>query len=276
MTGSEHRVNGFVKALLFWAIFQGLFFTGGFSFLFPMLPKWGSGILLGSVITGITFLVTLIFLKFDTLTLSDLGMVLKRSSLSRFGVALLFGCGLFAGFYSLYYLLTPVSLSPVESANILHLLLINTVLFIVLGTMEEVAFRGYLLEKMAVAVGIRWSIYITSLLFGLYHGLAFESITGPAVWGLFYGVLAFWTRGLAVPIGFHVGVNLVQGLMSEKTKWVEGIWRFELMETVTPLTIAQLTLLLQGLMLISGILLVEYYLRVSIKRRDNSLLQNQV
>ncbi|MDG6096496.1 CPBP family intramembrane metalloprotease [Alteromonas sp. ZYF713] len=266
MTGSEHRVTSLVKALLFWAIFEGLFFTGGFSFLFPMLPKWGSGILLGSVIAGSTFIITLIFLKFDTLTLSDLGMVFKRGSLNRFGITLLLGCALFAGFYSLYSLLTPVSLSPVESANVLHLLVINTVLFIVLGTMEEVAFRGYLLQKLAGSVGIRWSIYITSLLFGLYHGLAFESITGPAVWGLLYGVLAFWTKGLAVPVGFHVGVNLVQGLFSGKTKWVDGIWEFELVDVATPLTVEQLTLILQGLLLVTGVLLVEYYLR---KVRNN-------
>lgn len=262
MTDPEAKMISLVKAILFWAIFQGLFFTGGFSFLFPMLPKWGSGIVLGTVICAGTFISTLIFIKFDVLSRDDLGMVFNHNSFARFGISLVAGFVLFGGFFYLYYLLTPVTVSAVENVNTLQLAIINTVLFIVLGTMEEVAFRGYLLHKLASTVGLRCSIYITSLLFGLYHGISFESIAGPAIWGLFYAVLAFWTKGLAIPIGFHVGLNLLQGLFSGKTKWVDGIWSFELVDTLTPLSVEQLTLLLQGILLVSGGILVEYYLRV--------------
>ncbi len=262
MEGSESAIVSMAKAILFWAIFQGLFFTGGFSFLFPMLPSWGVGLVMGSVITVSILLLTVVFLKFDVLTMKDLGMAVKGSSFVRFVIALLAGCIVFTGFYMLYSMLTPVVFAPVEDARVLQLLVLNSLLFIVLGTMEEVAFRGYLLKKLEAAIGVRGAIYITSILFGLYHGLSIESLAGPAIWGLFYGVLAYWSKGLAIPIGFHVGLNLVQGLCSEKTKWVDGIWAFELVQTSSLLTIEQLTLLLQGMLLVSGIVVVEYYLRM--------------
>ncbi|MGQ8366863.1 CPBP family intramembrane glutamic endopeptidase [Glaciecola sp. 1036] len=269
MQNSTQTLIRIFKAFVFWAVFQLLFFSGGFSFLFPMLPSWGIAIVMGSVIIAGTMLTTWVFLKFDELTWRDLGMLPNRSSWLKLIVSLLVGILFFGSFYVVYYLFTPITIMPVEGKNLLTSFILILLVFLALGTMEEIAFRGYFLKKLASAIGIRSAIYITSIAFGFYHGLSFESVSGPAIWGLYYGVLAYWTKGLAIPIGFHVGVNVIQGIFSEKTKWIEGIWMFDFVDKSSPFTIDQVTIALQLLLLVGGVLLVEYYLRVVQPKQKN-------
>ena len=74
-----------------------------------------------------------------------------------------------------------------------------------------------------------------------YVFLKSESLTGPAIWGLIFGTLAYWSKGLAIPIGFHTGVNFVQALFSQKEKWASGIWTFDIADEITPFTVDQIT-----------------------------------
>lgn len=246
------------KALLFWVIFTVLVKSGGF--FFPVLPQWAMGITAGGFIGAVMVLVTWIFLKSDTLTLSDIGMTFGKDSLKRLVLSLAVGVAFFGCFYLAYLWLTPVMVVSVSNLNVFDAVVIAFFALLMLSVMEEVAFRGYLLKKLESVVGIRGAIYVTSIAFGLYHGLTVDSLTGPAVWGLWYGVLAYWSKGLAIPIGFHAGVNLVQALFSQKERWASGFWTFDVVDKATPLTIEQLTIGIQGLLFIGGVALVEIYL----------------
>ena len=149
----------------------------------------------------------------------------------------------------------------VEKPDLLNATVIAFLAMTAMGVMEEIVFRGYFLKKLASATGIRAAIYLTSLAFGLYHGITIDSITGPAVWGLLYAVLAYWSKGLAIPIGFHVGVNLIQAIFSQKQKWVSGIWYFDVQDIAAPFTVDQITTGLHLCLLILAVAFVEYYLR---------------
>ena len=74
-------------------------------------------------------------------------------------------------------------------------------------------------------------------------------------------MLALWTRGLGVPIGFHAGVNYLQALFSQKQDWVPGIWAFEVSDGPATLSVDQVTMLLQFLLFVVAAILVEVYLR---------------
>ncbi|MBU3004480.1 CPBP family intramembrane glutamic endopeptidase [Paraglaciecola arctica] len=258
---SRYALVSVFKALAFWAIFQCLLISGVFSFL-EFVPRWATGMLVGLLTSALMMAATWVFLKYDELTLQDLGLVPKKHSANRFIVSLLTGMVLFGLIYSAFYALTPINVYANENVNIFNTLVLILLLFIVLSLMEEILFRGYFMKKIESVIGIRASIYITSITFGLYHGISVDSITGPAIWGLWYGLLTYWSKGLAIPIGFHAGVNVTQGLFGEKDKWIDGIWSFELSESITLFTVGQIATAIQFALLVFGLTLIEYYLRI--------------
>ncbi len=83
---------------------------------------------------------------------------------------------------------------------------------------EELLFRGYAFRRLIDAAGIWPAILISAVLFGFYHlvgrpmwGMgAFFTVAMPALGGIVFGWAAVRTRGLALPIGLHLGGNWVQ------------------------------------------------------------------
>lgn len=86
------------------------------------------------------------------------------------------------------------------------------------AVVEELVFRGLLLQSISRAGG-RWvALTITAVLFGAMHLLN----PGATVWsafaiavqaGVLLGAAFFWRRSLWFPIGLHFGWNALQGLV---------------------------------------------------------------
>lgn len=247
------------RAFAFWLLFQVLVLSG-LSIYMP-IPAELRGLVIGTILLGLMILATWLFLKSDISELADLGLQPRFRSVYRFLLGFFPGLALFGFIFLVYLLMAPVSFVDIDSPNFFDAVVISFLTFVVLSAMEEVVFRGYFLHKLIQATGPRLAIYITSVCFGLYHGPTIESLTGPAVWGLIYAVLALWTRVLAVPIGFHAGVNYLQALFSQKQDWVPGIWVFEMSDSPASLPVEQVTMLLQFLLFVAAAILVEVYLR---------------
>ena len=82
------------------------------------------------------------------------------------------------------------------------------------GVGEEVAFRGYAIPVLAVAVGLPWSVILTSLVFGVLH--AYQGRIGMVRTAIMGAVLAGGMLGsgsLLPVILAHVLVDLVGGLV---------------------------------------------------------------
>lgn len=83
---------------------------------------------------------------------------------------------------------------------------------------EELLFRGYAFRRLVAAAGAWPAIAISAVLFGIYHvagsgmwGIgAFFQLAMPALGGVVFGWIAVRTKGLALPIGLHLGGNWVQ------------------------------------------------------------------
>ena len=83
---------------------------------------------------------------------------------------------------------------------------------------EELIFRGYAFQRVLSAVGAWPAILISALLFGAYHVVgsgmwgigAFFQFAMPALGGVLFGWAAVRSKGLALPIGLHLGGNWVQ------------------------------------------------------------------
>jgi membrane protease YdiL (CAAX protease family) len=88
------------------------------------------------------------------------------------------------------------------------------VLSVAAGVGEELAFRGYAIPVLAVAVGLPWSVALTSVTFGVLH--AYQGRIGMLRTGVMGVVLALGMLGsgsLVPVILAHVLVDLVGGLV---------------------------------------------------------------
>lgn len=108
------------------------------------------------------------------------------------------------------------------------LLLISITFLPIQATFEEVFFRGYLMQGLALISrnGI-FPLVLTSLLFGMAHMSnpevekfgAWIMLPYYSLFGLFLGLLALWNNGLELSIGIHAANNILSALLltSENT-----------------------------------------------------------
>lgn len=89
---------------------------------------------------------------------------------------------------------------------------------LVAPVVEEVLFRGVLVNRWGVKWGLGTGIVASSVLFGVLHGI---NTAGATVLGLVAAVLYLRTRTLIVPIAFHAGGNAMY-TMSELLLPSEG------------------------------------------------------
>ncbi|MGI9292170.1 MAG: CPBP family intramembrane glutamic endopeptidase [Gammaproteobacteria bacterium] len=248
-----------LKAFAFWGLFElGMM---ALSFVPASLPIWLTGLAFGALVSAFAYLLSLVFVRFDSLTLDSLGMTYDRASLPKLSISLLGGMAVMGVFYVVFLIFTPLSYAINPEFTLFRGVFLSCLSFIALSAMEEVAFRGYFLKKLQGSVGTRAAIYITSICFGMYHGLNFESIVGPAIWGLTFAVMALWSRGLAIPIGFHAGVNYLPAMLGEKPRYAEAVWISSVPDASAVAAIQSIGMILQGVVLVIGVFLVELYIK---------------
>ncbi len=103
----------------------------------------------------------------------------------------------------------------------LILFLISIVMIPLQTTLEEIIFRGYLLQGLGVLFKNRWMpLLTTSTLFGLLHlwNPEIDKLGIHLIWyyigtGLFLGLITLMDEGLELALGFHAANNLVTALL---------------------------------------------------------------
>ena len=85
---------------------------------------------------------------------------------------------------------------------------------IVVGLNEELAFRGYIMQRLGKAWGVPLAVVGSSILFGLVHvfnpNASILGIVSVSLSGLFYSLAYLVTGSLWLPMGLHMSWNLVQ------------------------------------------------------------------
>nr|NUR36790.1 CPBP family intramembrane metalloprotease [Sphingomonas sp.] len=184
-----------------------------------------SALLVGVVTVPATFVLTLLFLRWERASLSDYGFDLSWASCGHFGMGLLIGFALVGAHTSLLALgggVHWVRTSGFAASNLLTILA-----YLLLATREELAFRGYPLRKLALEIDWWVALIIVSVLFTVEHRLGGATWTnafiGSGMGSLVFGMAALATRGLALPIGLHAAWNV--GDWARGGKEEGGLWR---------------------------------------------------
>ena len=87
--------------------------------------------------------------------------------------------------------------------------------FILVGIYEELLSRGYHLQNLAEAFGLRWAVFISSAVFSLLHlanpSASWTSVLGILGAGYFLAYPYLRTGSLWLSIGLHIGWNFFEG-----------------------------------------------------------------
>lgn len=171
----------------------------------------------------------------------------------------------------LYFTNTAVEANPKSTV---WRFLLATVPLLPLAFMEELAFRAYPLATLKAKTGVRPALFITAVLFALYHVASGWSVAssfyGPAVWGLLFGLTAVCSRGIALPTGMHCAANLTTAAFGEADSAV-SLWTMKpSLITTAPGRIDWAKLLPVLALLVIAVVCVELYLRHK-RAVDNAL-----
>jgi uncharacterized protein len=208
---SSSRLNITVRVLVYWLLFIGLLMLM-VGFLQPVFPARYERFVYGIGNTIGTFLLTFLFIRFEKKSWRDYGLVWEAGTLFRFFKGLLYGGLIFAGLLALLVAAggIRVSLSPNWTVEALFWYLP----IIPLAIFEEVAFRSYPFIQLNKKFSFLITQLIVAVAFALYHiSMGWDitvSLLGPGIWALVFGLGAVWSKGIALPTGLHVALNLAQ------------------------------------------------------------------
>jgi membrane protease YdiL (CAAX protease family) len=184
----------------------------GVANLLPSAPGWLLDLLEGGVyLAGILVLTWALMRYLDRQPLASLGLQ-ARGGLLR----LLLGFGLGAGLIGLVFVTMTTAGWLVAEPGRPDLLpfLASALSWAALSFVEELTFRGYILQGLAKAWIMPAAVAVSSLLFGIVHlidpNAQLLAVLNISVAGLFFAVAYLVTRSLWLPAGIHIGWNLAE------------------------------------------------------------------
>lgn len=210
-TGRWHPLARVALYFVAMAVVNRIAFAG-VATLLPSASDWLLDLLEGGTYLAGILVLTWAFMRYlDRQPLVSLGLQ-ARSWLSR----LLLGLGLGAGLIGLVFvtMLAAGWLAAEPGRPNLLPFLASALSWAALSFVEELTFRGYILQGLAKAWALPVAVAVSSLLFGMVHlidpNVRLLAILNISVAGLFFAVAYLVTRSLWLPAGIHIGWNLAE------------------------------------------------------------------
>jgi uncharacterized protein len=211
---AQGRIHPVVRVLLYFiamAIVNRIAFAG-VAALLPSVSDWLLDLLEGGVYLGGILALTWAFCRYlDRQPLVSLGM--QRQDWLR---NLVIGLGLGTGLMALLFLVMAAAgwlTAELAAPNALPLLA-AALSWAALSFVEELTFRGYIMQGLAKAWAMPLAVVLSSLLFGIVHiidpNVQVLAIVNICVAGLFFALAYLVTRSLWLPAGIHIGWNLTE------------------------------------------------------------------
>ena len=170
---------------------------------------------------GVIFLLTYLFRRFlDRQSFTSLGFARRRGWLWEIGFGVILGFVLMGSIFLVEWargwLTVGNGVWRFQTLGPALLMLAGYfTLFILAGASEEIIFRGYILQNLREWPGTILAVIVSSLLFGLVHGLnpnfnLFAALN-IALAGVAFCYAYLITGNLWLPLAFHFSWNFFQG-----------------------------------------------------------------
>lgn len=262
VTGKKKAI---LKVTIYWAVFYILFIavTSQSGVMFSKPVHRFTSAILGTLIA---LLVTGIFIKSENKILADYNLAWRKSTLLNFFKGLTIGAAAYATIILILVLFGGLQIQKNPEAPSLWTAFLYLAI-VPAAFMEEIAFRSYPFIKLNQAFGLRITQAMVVIAFALYHiplgWSILSAFLGPGIWALVFGIAAVQSKGIALPTGIHVGLNLIQSIFG-LSKGIESFWLASQDENTSSFITNLVT---RMLVLLAGILLTEYSIRSSSDRQ---------
>jgi len=181
---------------------------------------------IGAITSLGTLLLTFVFVRWDGLSLRNVGAAPGRQTIPRFLVGFAIGLLLVALHVSIEAIAGHVSWTRSSSLDVSNISL-SLFTYVLLACREELAFRGYPLRRLNSVYGLWIAQTVVAVVFALEHVAGGATWTnaflGSGVGSLLFGMAAIATDGLAVPIGLHAAWNFGDWMHGGKDS--AGLWQ---------------------------------------------------
>lgn len=227
-TTQNQRLPALGRVFLFWMGYLAIIALGAQPKL--MAPEQWQQMTWGLVSSLLLLPLVLLFVRWEKISFRHIGMKFNAGSLLRGLVGTLIGITIFGVILLLIALAAGAGAVQFELNTGWQLGAVGGILAttFALSCMEEIGFRGYSLCMLVNSLGLWPAQIIVVIAFGLCHiafGWGWNAVLmGVIPAALLFGMGATASRGLAMPIGLHAGVNLAQWAISEDRANPDGIW----------------------------------------------------
>ena len=214
-----HIKSGWIRATIFFFIVVVAFFLSQisakilFNFFFTE-----HGVLLRLLISQIVTLVFILiiiyfFRKFiDRKSIVSLGFSIKNR-VKDIIFALVLGFIIMASGFSL--LLIFGNLEIIALNFVPYVMFISLITLLAVSLIEEIVFRGYLLNNLMESINKYFALVIISVIFGVLHSLnanfTIVGLINLTLFGILIGIPYIFNQNLWFPISFHLSWNYSQG-----------------------------------------------------------------
>lgn len=217
------KIQAFTKVLLFYVCTIIILISA--SELTKELSKPKGDLLSVFLAMLATFLLTVLFVKWDKITLSEIGVRPGRLTLKRLFYG--FIIGLLLAILQALIVMGFGHLKLIMSPNFNWGTIVFYLFFYgLIAVREELVFRSYLLRTLDYKFKAVFALSVMIILFIFEHilsGMSWKmSIIGSGLGGLLFGIAALKTKGIALPIALHASWNFGQWITGFKNQ--SGIW----------------------------------------------------
>ncbi len=255
-----------LKSLLFWILFLFSLFLIGV-FICPIFPAQWERFIYGIFGTMAAIGFTWLFVNKEGRAFRDYNLVWKRNTLLNFSMGLVIGVILLLFIIGLLVFFSDIEMvASINNWNIAQLFWMLAI--IPLALMEEIAFRSYPFLELNHRYGFRLTQWLVAIAFASYHIVQGWNIStaffGPAIWAFVFGLGAIYSRGIALPTGIHVALNIGQQVFGMQGENSNAIWVLKHPDGTSAEAIArtdQVGLIAQIMVLILAIMATEFYIR---------------
>lgn len=217
------RINTLLRVLLFCILCAVLLATGS-SLLKGWKKPW-EDLSLGFFAAAASFLLSIPFAKGEKVSLRQLGLIPGKATLGKLVTGFIIGL-LIAGLH-LALVLIFGHISLIRATPSFYAVVLSFLLYLVLATREEIAFRGFALRSLSYKIGPWKAQLIIAFIFALEHmagGFTWQqAFFGSGAGAVLFGLAALRTKGIALPVGLHAAWNFGQWCFGLKN--IPGIWQ---------------------------------------------------
>jgi membrane protease YdiL (CAAX protease family) len=178
-------------------------------------------LVVGEVVAAAAAFLVAFFLRrdVDRRSFASLGFAPRRPWLRLLGLGLLFGAGMQAVAYAILRIFGFAKLVGHGTlSGDMRLLVPAALFFLGAAFVEEMSFRGYLLQNLWEEWGMWPAIVITSVAFALIHAgnphareQTVLTLCGLVLFALWACMSLIWTKSLWLALGAHMAWNMAEG-----------------------------------------------------------------